>query len=66
MDLGAVPRLLVVNKVDRAAPEAVGRLCDELDAIPCSAVDPAAARRVVVEIERRLATLPPTAPEPPD
>jgi len=54
MDLGHIPRLLVLNKVDRVAPEDAERLAQELGAMPCCARHPAGAAAVLAEIARRI------------
>ena len=66
MELAHVPRLLVANKTDRAAPEDVERLAGELGAFPCCARDPAAVARLAREIAARLPALPPQAAESSD
>jgi GTP-binding protein HflX len=63
MELGDVPRILVVNKVDRVPAEEAERLAEQLGAIPCSARDPVAAAGIAREIARRLPGPPAPAPE---
>jgi hypothetical protein len=66
--------VLVANKIDRAVPEEVERLVEELGAVQCCARDPSSAAQVAREIARRLPAAPPWArdageapssPEPP-
>ncbi|MBN1772555.1 MAG: GTPase HflX [Deltaproteobacteria bacterium] len=61
MELADVPRILVVNKVDRLTAEETERLAEALGALPCSARDPASAAEIAREIVRRLPE--PTVPE---
>lgn len=54
MDLAGVPRILVLNKIDRVPAAEAERLAEQLAALPCTARDPASAAAVAREIARRL------------
>ena len=54
LELEAVPRILVLNKVDRVSGEEAERLAELLGATPCTARDPASAAGIAREIARRL------------
>jgi GTP-binding protein HflX len=54
LQLDAIPRLLVFNKIDLVKPEEVENLCRVYNAIPVSAVDRSTLGRLVNEISVRL------------
>jgi GTP-binding protein HflX len=55
LQLDAIPRLLVFNKIDLVEPEEVENLCRVYNAIPISALDRKSLGRLVDEISQRLA-----------
>jgi 50S ribosomal subunit-associated GTPase HflX len=63
LKLEGIPRLLVLNKVDRVAPADAERLAEELGALPCCARDPASVVPVAREIAQRLASVGAAVPE---
>jgi GTP-binding protein HflX len=54
MELAHIPRILVLNKIDRVAPEEAASLAEELQALLCCARDLRSTAPVVAEIARRL------------
>jgi GTP-binding protein HflX len=54
MGLGGIPRILVLNKVDRIGQAEASRLAEKLGALPCCARDAAAAAPITAEIGRRV------------